>query len=150
MTSRESRLLKFIEERLAHMLEAPQMWGASESVELQILQLLEIRMMILGPATEGSWRCVQADYERFIATQLPGAPPTTLSSLFGQREDDVFPLLARFVSTQQKTYPSEDAVAQRNRNMDEIAKIKFLTRLLEIRSTYGARWVRVDEQDVQP
>jgi hypothetical protein len=45
MTPLGSRLLCFIDERLQHMLDAPEMWGSNESVEFQLLQLLEIRLL---------------------------------------------------------------------------------------------------------
>ena len=94
-------LLRFIDERLDQMLEAPQLWGADESVELQILQLLEIRFLIVSPGRPENWRQVQGDYERFLEEPLAGSPPTTLTARLGpERRSDLWPLLTAFVAEQ--------------------------------------------------
>src|ERR1043165_10108661 len=129
MTSVESNLIGFIDDRLSHMLEAPGLWGSSESVELQVLQLLEIRSLVLGPpGIQSHWRHVQTDYERFIAEQFPGAPPTTLTALLEQEPDKVIPLLARFVAEQRHVQPARNPA--QIRNAWEIAMVEaFVTKL---------------------
>jgi len=115
MTWVVSKLIDFIDERLNHMIEAPSMWGSSESVELQILQLLEIRSLVLSaPDGQSHWHHVQADYERFIAAHLPGAPPTTLSVLLDHEPSKLIPLLAQFVAEQRRAQSSGDSVQSRN------------------------------------
>ena len=110
-----SKLIDFIDERLDHMIEAPGMWGSSESVELQILQLLEIRSLVLGaPNAQSHWHHVQTDYERFIAAHLPGALPTTLTALLDQEPGKLFPLLAQFVAEQRRAQSSGDPLQSRN------------------------------------
>lgn len=129
MTTTESRLLCFVDERLDHMLDAPQMWGASESVELQILQLLEMRVVIVEPSTDPPpWQSVQIDYERFITEHLPNARPATLSALLGNREGDLISLLRQFVAEQRVAHASADVLARRN--ADEIKKIEVMLTLL--------------------
>lgn len=65
-----SRVLRFIDERLQHMLDAPEMWGSRASVELQILQLLEVRLLVVGAPTRPLHdREVQLDYERSIPSR---------------------------------------------------------------------------------
>ena len=115
MTWAVSKLIDFIEERLNHMIEAPGMWGSSESVELQILQLLEIRSLVLGaPDVQSDWHHVQTDYERFIASRFPGAPPMTLTALLEQETNKVMPLLAQFVAEQRRVQPSGGSSQSRN------------------------------------
>jgi hypothetical protein len=104
-----SRLLEFVDERLDHMLEAPDMWGTGESVELQILQLLEVRVLLLEPAQADDWRSVQSDYEHFLAMQFPGAPPTTLSALLGDRQDELTARLGQFIAAQRAAHPAAPA-----------------------------------------
>lgn len=100
MTSLDSVLLDFVDARLDHMLEAPEMWGSTESVELQILQLLEVRSLVLDPDQTDGWRSVQVDYERFLAAELPDSPPTTLAARLGNRQGELTTLLGRFVAAQ--------------------------------------------------
>jgi hypothetical protein len=143
-------LLRFVDERLDHMLEAPEMWGSDESVELQILQLLEIRMFVTTSMTSPEdWRTVQADYERFLDEQLPGSPPTTLAArLGGERRREISPLLATFVARRRQLHPV-NLVADRNRD-----EIQTLERLLAVarsawetererRDTHGSKRVRL-------
>lgn len=147
MTALASRLLDFVDERLDHMLEAPSMWGSGESVELQILQLLELRALILEPAHTASWRAVQPEYERFLATRFPGAPPTTLAALLGARQDQLVPVLAQFVEAQRGARPRSSI----ERNADEIRVVERLLELGRIaaqretgrRDTHGDRLVRL-------
>lgn len=129
MTWVVSKLIDFIDERLNHMIEAPGMWGSSESVELQILQLLEIRSLVLG-APDGQsdgqshWHHVQTDYERFIAAHVPGAPPTTLTALLDQEAGKVIPLMAQFVAEQRRVQSSADS--PQTRNAREVAMIESI------------------------
>ncbi len=104
MTDLASRLLEFVDDRLDHMLEAPAMWGSGESVELQILQLLEMRVVLLEPEQAEGWRSVQSDYEHFLAKQFPGAPPMTLSALLEERPGELTTLLGQFVAAQRDAH----------------------------------------------
>ena len=125
MTWVVSKLIDFIDERLDHMIEAPGMWGSSESVELQILQLLEIRSLVLGaPDAQSHWHHVQTDYERFIAVHFPGAPPTTLTVLLDQQPSKLIPLLAQFVAEQRRVQSSGNSL--QNRNAWEVAMIESI------------------------
>lgn len=153
MTWVVSKLIDFIDERLNHMIEAPGMWGASESVELQILQLLEIRSLVLGaPDAQSHWHHVQADYERFIAAHFPGAPPTTLTVLLDQESIKLIPLLAQFVEEQRRVQSSSDFL--RNRNAREVAMIESIMAKVRARfenererpENYHLRPVRVTDQ----
>lgn len=153
MTWVVSKLTDFIDERLNHMLEAPRMWGSSESVELQILQLLEIRSLVLdAPDAQSDWHHVQTDYERFIAAQFPGAPPTTLTALLEQEPDKVIPLLAQFVAEQRRVQPSSGS--SQSRNAWEVTMIEAIMARVraaveserERPESFGLRPVKVTDQ----
>jgi len=143
-------LLGFVDERLDHMLEAPEMWGADESVELQILQLLEIRLLIAAPPrSQDGWRQVQLDYERFLDERFPGSPPTTLTArLSAERRRELWPLLAAFVVAQRLQYQARAAV---HRNVEEIQAIDRLLAAARVaweaerdrRDTHGSKSVRL-------
>ena len=146
-------LLRFVDERLDQMLEAPEMWGADESVELQILQLLEIRFLITAqPRSQADWRQVQADYEHFLADHLPGSPPTTLTARLGaERRPELWSLLTAFVVAQRQQHPVRAAV---DRNLEEIQAIDRLLAVArsaweaerERRDTHGSRPVRLTSE----
>ena len=146
-------LLRFVDERLDQMLEAPQLWGADESVELQILQLLEIRLLVTAPPRgPEDWRQVQLDYERFLADHLPGSPPTTLTARLGaERRPELWSLLTAFVVAQRLQHPVRTAV---DRNLEEIQAIDRLlaaARLAweaerERRDTHGSKPVRLTSE----
>jgi len=123
MTPLGSRLLDFIDERLQQMLDAPELWGSNESVELQILQLLEIRLLVVtAPTRPLHGREVRLAYEQFLAARFAGAPPITLSELLGpERQAEIFTLLAGFVTAQRTHHPASITAAQRN--ADELVKV---------------------------
>ena len=140
-------LLRFIDDRLDHMLEAPEMWGADESVELQLLQLLEIRLLIAAPPrSQDGWRQVQADYERFLDEHFPGSPPTTLTARLGaERRRELWPLLATFVGAQRMQHQARTAV---DRNLEEIQAIDRL--LAAARAAWEAERDRRDTHGSKP
>lgn len=153
MTWVVSKLVDFIDERLNHMIEAPSMWGSSESVELQILQLLEIRSLVLGaPDGQSHWHHVQTDYERFIAAQFPGSPPTTLTALLDQEPGKVIPLLAQFVAEQR--HVQSGGASPQSRNAWEVAMIESIMARVraaveserERPESYGLRPVKVTDK----
>lgn len=127
----EARVLGFIESRLESMLRAPGLWGSDESVELQVLQLLELRLVVLAPLPEpGRDRRVQDDYERYVAGLFPGDPPETLSSLLAARgrQGELPDLLRRFVEQQMlRPVARVDAdVARRRLNAGDLARTRGL------------------------
>jgi hypothetical protein len=139
-------LLRFIDDRLDHMLEAPEMWGADESVELQILQLLEIRLLIMAPPrSQDGWRQVQHDYERFLDEHFPGSPPTTLTARLGaQRHRELRSLLAAFVAAQRLQHQ----VRAVDRNLEEVQAIDRL--LAAARAAWEAERDRRDTHGSKP
>lgn len=104
MTTSEQRLVRFIEKRLKQFLATPEMWGSDESVELQVIQLLEIRLLLLT----GSTNFAQADqimqqYLRFLARQFPNNPPEPLPLLLARhgRGEEFKNILNQFVDQEQ-------------------------------------------------
>ncbi len=68
MSSLQDRVLRFIDEQLDAIRKRPGMWGPDIAVELQILQLLEFRSVLLRPALEdANPRAVLDAYEEFLA-----------------------------------------------------------------------------------
>jgi hypothetical protein len=110
MTSLRDVLLRFIEERVNQILDTPQMWGADESVELQVLQLMEIRFLALNPSIGAErLRAIQDSYVRFVQAKFPDEPPETLSSLLQKhhRSEELVTLLREFVVEQQASIRTE-------------------------------------------
>jgi hypothetical protein len=146
----ESTILAFITERLQHMIKAPQMWGAYESVELQILQLLEVRAIVLATSAEqlGS-QDVQDHYVAYLAARFPGAPPTTLSTLLAHREQEITPILSEFVISECESQDRRlrNAEILRSRNQDEFDKIETMLRKLDPKQPhiFGQRPVRLTD-----
>lgn len=148
MTPFEQRVLRFIDARLESMVRVPGSWGSEESVELQVLQLLELRLVVLAPLPEPSRdRRVQDDYVRYLADIFPGAPPETLTSLLNrhERQAEFAALLGRFVE-QQKLLTVTWAVpaplrseARDRRNADEFARVDELLRGLH-QETSSTEW----------
>lgn len=84
MSPGESRLLQFVEARLESMLCRPAAWGSLESVEDQILQLLELRRFVLDPRADpqvsaSNTQPLMRRYVRYISSVLPEATAAPLS-----------------------------------------------------------------------
>jgi hypothetical protein len=95
-------LLEFIDERIDSLLRVPAMWGSDESVELQLLQLLELRLLTLSPSLKDEVARVQQDYVRYVREKFPGEPPEPLSALLArhQRSADLSGMLREFVEAE--------------------------------------------------
>jgi hypothetical protein len=89
-------LLQFIDKRLDSLIAKPALWGGRESVELQVLQLLELRAVVLRPSadTRDIFNQLQHSYERFVRKSIPNAPPAPLSALLS---DEDTPRLTRLL-----------------------------------------------------
>ena len=87
MSSFQRRMLDFIHGQLEAIHLRPGMRGPDIAVELQILQLLEFRSVVLRPTTEeANPRAVMDAYEAFLARRFPGAPTLPLASLLARDE----------------------------------------------------------------
>jgi hypothetical protein len=99
MSAWYATLLRFLDTRLDALLRTPALWGSSESVELEFLQLMEVRTVLVRPSlAEKALRCLQLAYEAFVQQYLPGAAPETLASLLaaGHQDERLVELLGEF------------------------------------------------------
>ena len=103
MSGLRQTLLDFIDTRIQSMLARPAAWGSAESIELQVLQLIEIRALTLHPDTEPQrvFKLLQRAYERFIEDNLAGSGPEPLAVILQQRDrsTDFGALLHQFVTS---------------------------------------------------
>jgi hypothetical protein len=100
MNSAENRLLTFVASRLESMLRQPAIWGSLLSVEEQILQLLEIRRVLLVPSlTANDTPQLLRSYSRFISEVLDDSTVEPLAVQLEQRGRIVdFPaLMGKFI-----------------------------------------------------
>lgn len=80
MSPGERRILEFITSRLESMLRRPAVWGALLSVEERILQLLELRRVLLVPsASANDTQQLMRAYTQFIARTLDNATAEPLA-----------------------------------------------------------------------
>jgi len=132
----EQRLLGFIDRRLKSMLRAPAVWGSDEGVELQVLQLLELRLVALAPLPDSIRDSrVQDEYVRYLATEFPGSPPETLDALLERfdRRAEFSALLGRFVEhqLQRPVVRALDFAARAEREDTNAKEIRIVQELLQ-------------------
>ena len=72
--SAHRNLLEFVESRLEAILTDPSGWGSLDSLEPQVLTLLEIRLLLIEP--QGDTEAVQARYLDYVDAAIGG--PRTL------------------------------------------------------------------------
>jgi hypothetical protein len=71
-----------LDERLDAMLARPGMWGGAEAVELQVLLLLELRIVAMRPAFRNrAMELLKGQYSSFLQRRFPDAGPRMLSAL---------------------------------------------------------------------
>ncbi len=101
MSPGELRILEFIETRLDSLVYRPSLWGSLHSVEDQVLQLLELRRVLVDPrlGARDTGRLMQ-DYVAFIATLFPEPTPEPLAAQLEAlgRTDEFAALLGGFVA----------------------------------------------------
>jgi hypothetical protein len=72
MTSARTAMVAWLEQRLTEILRAPPMWGSDESVEFQVLQLLEMRDAAQNPfAAQRQPRRVFDRYAEYLQERFP-------------------------------------------------------------------------------
>lgn len=104
MSPSERKLFDFIAARLESMFRRPAVWGTNESVEEQVLQLLEIRRLLLDPACPATGtRSLMQRYVRFIATVIPDATPQSLAIQLARhgREAEFTIIMKQFADLEQ-------------------------------------------------
>lgn len=115
MSPAEERLLSFVDKRLESMLCRSAIWGSLLSVEDQILQLLEVRCMLLIPSfsADDTHKLLRA-YSRFIAENLEDATVEPLATQLEQRglTGDFPALMKKFADSVVAAAKSELATAR--------------------------------------
>lgn len=77
-------IARWVDERLAEMLAAPPMWGSPEAVEMQVLQLLQVRALAVRPEQEiANPRRVFETYLAYLRERFPRRPQQPLFELVG-------------------------------------------------------------------
>lgn len=75
------QLIGRIDDRLRSLVTKPGLWGPPEAVELQVLQLLEIRALSHEPSLpRGEEKWIQAQWIRMIGREYPQALPGLLAT----------------------------------------------------------------------
>ena len=104
MTPRELALIQFIETRLDSMLTNLEAWGTPQSVEEGVLQLIEIRRVLLDPTcAETVTHEVMRAFVGFVHTHLQNATAEPLAVQLEKdgRIDRFAPLLRSFAEDDQ-------------------------------------------------
>lgn len=102
--------LSLINAWITNMERAPRMWGDDESLELQMLQLVEIRQLMLRPLALGlDHRETRRGFCRFISLINGSSYNSTLSSLLRDegRLSELPRLLGDFARYMALEYPPE-------------------------------------------
>jgi hypothetical protein len=110
MSPGENRLLEFMAVRLEIMLRRPAVWGSLQSVEERILQLLELRRVLLVPsASVNDTRRLMQTYSKFVARALDGATAEPLAIQLERRgrSAEFATLMAKFVESELATFLAE-------------------------------------------
>lgn len=110
MSPGESRLLEFVAIRLESMLRRPAVWGSLQSVEERILQLLELRRVLLVPsASVNDTRRFMQTYSKFVMRALDGATAEPLAVQLERRgrSAELTTLMAKFVESELATFLTE-------------------------------------------
>ena len=86
-------LVLWTDQRIRDILDAPRMWGGClESVEFQILTLLQVRAVLVDPAREfQAPRRILDEYVRALSERYQVSPPAPVHQFVGEEDD------ARFV-----------------------------------------------------
>lgn len=105
MTTLKDTIIDHVDDKIQAMFDAPAMWGSDESVELQVLQLLEFRSIAVRPEFEKLHpRHILDSYQRFLRKKFPGAPPNPLYCLVEDynRKSEFIRLLREFCDEQRQ------------------------------------------------
>lgn len=97
------KLKYLIESRIRSILERPEVWGSNESVELQIIQLLEVRFLLMNNQSDWTQSAiVLKKYLTYLSNCFPNSALQPLPLLLEQnkREEEFTKILAKFVNQQ--------------------------------------------------
>ena len=131
MSPAEDRLLMFVASRLESMLRRPAGWGSLLSVEERILQLLELRRVLLVPSfSANDTHRLLRSYSRFISETLDDATVEPLASQLEQRgrADEFAAIMRKFVERELAeflvdTVQSEDPAIEREERLETMDRM---------------------------
>lgn len=136
MSPAEDRLLAFVESRLESMLRRPAIWGSLLSVEERILQLLELRRVLLVPTSSvNDTHQLLRSYSRFISETLDDATVEPLATQLEQRgrADEFAALMGKFVERELAEFlvdmdRPEDPALERAEHIETMDRLLALLR----------------------
>lgn len=131
MSPAEDRLLGFVASRLESMLRRPAIWGSLLSVEERILQLLELRRVLLVPSLSANdTHRLLRSYAQFISEILDDATVEPLASQLEQRgrADEFSAVMGKFVERELAeflvdTARSEEPAIERTEQVETMERI---------------------------
>lgn len=132
MSPAEARLLAFVASRLESMLRRPAIWGSLLSVEERILQLLELRRVLLVPSLSANdTQQLLRSYSRFISETLDDATVEPLASQLEQRgrADEFSALMGKFVERELAEF-LVDPVQSEEPAIERAERIEKMDRLI--------------------
>lgn len=106
-----AKLASWVDSRIEEMLAAPRMWGKClETVELQILTLLQVRALVTDMERELAHpRRVLDEYVRLLGTRFKDQPPRPVHQIVGETSDEQFVSLIRDLNAALRDpLPAED------------------------------------------
>ena len=152
MSPGEQRLIEYIASRLESMLRRPAVWGSNLAIEQRVLQLLEMRWLVLDPAArvEDSRRVVER-FVAFIGEAIPNGTNQPLAVQLEQtgRQDEFTHVLGRFVEQELARWVAEGREAVGAVPGEE--EVEKTARLIElVRSEEAARARRAPRPPATP
>lgn len=132
MSPAEDRLLAFVASRLESMLRRPAIWGSLLSVEERILQLLELRRVLLVPSLSANdTHHLLRSYSQFISETLDDATVEPLASQLEQRgrANEFAALMGKFVERELAEF-LVDTVQSEEPAIERAERIEMMDRIL--------------------
>jgi hypothetical protein len=132
MSPAEERLLAFVASRLESMLRRPAVWGSLLSIEERVLQLLELRRVLLVPSgSANDTHKLMKTYSRFIAETLEDATVEPLASQLESRgrSDEFTTLMGKFIERELAEF-LVDTMRSDEPEIERAERIEITDRLL--------------------
>jgi hypothetical protein len=132
MSPAEERLLAFVASRLESMLRRPAAWGSLLSIEERILQLLELRRILLVPSCSATdTHKLLKTYSRFIAEILDNATVEPLACQLENRgrSGEFAALMGKFVERELAEF-LVDTTRSDDPEIERTERIEITDRLL--------------------
>jgi hypothetical protein len=132
MSPAEDRLLSFVASRLESMLRRPAVWGSLLSVEERIVQLLELRRVLLVPTLSANdTHQLLRSYSRFISETLDDATVEPLASQLERRgrTDEFTIIMNKFVERELAEF-LVDTILPEEPALERVERVEAMDRVL--------------------